>query len=491
MTTIFIANVGNHDVNLSDGGKVLLPDNLRDGHAPARTLGAELEANFGRYARHIELPLIGVSLRWLIDEQRVDPAELFVHLFPSDQPAPPVTPMGEWLKDTGPFAQVVKRYLTSGAAPMLAAKHVHMHTIKGNPANYRNMLEFFTAKLAWLVDKHVHEDDTIYLEITGGTPAMTSMLLLAGFDALGEQAETLYVERGADRPRLFGIGRALLHRQALRQLREQINLHAYLVARETLQNKGELIAPDLEKRNLLAAILRYAQSRLAFDFDRARQALTAANQYAAGEVQSTINYWDRQLKDPDEAALLGELLHSARINFQMGDYAAFSQRVFRFQEAALRALAERMGMRYKSKRENEFVDKKWVASVPGLTDFLSDYTAPDGARYKPVDLDRSLNRINLGAIVAFFVQHRKEWARYKDAADTVQRLSAVAKLRNKGLAGHGFVGIARADLSSAFGRDASEILPLMEETCEDLFGHKIGQSPYEAANKMLLDLIQS
>jgi len=499
MTVLLLANVGNRDVWLSDPS--LLPESLQSRPLPARKLGAELIANFDRYAAAIQLPLIGVALRWLLEHEGVSPDALYVHLFASDQAAPPITPQNEWLKDTIRCAEVVQRLLMNSGLEWTAQverdgkrhkerqhlrlpkRQVHVHTIPGNPADYKNVLDYFDRELPRLAQR-IGADDKVYLEVSGGTPAMTSMLIAAGVDAFGQRAHTLYVEPYTDQPYRVGIGRRFFSRRARVTLHAQLELHAYVTAAATLDREKDLITPNSDLQALLAALLDYAGRRLAFDFDRACDALQRACQYATGDTQSRVQYWQRELRSRDSAALLAELIHSSRIKYQLGDYADLTQRLFRFQEACLRYLAEQMGMRYKDEKNDEYVDQAWVDRVPGLRPFLENYK-----HYGRVRIADSLNRISLGAIVDFFVKNDPAWASRQQIVCAIHCLSKVAELRNKGLAGHGFQGISKEDLSQAFGKDADEIIPHLEKIYVGLFERSIGPSPYAAVNELIIKLL--
>ena len=500
----FLANVGNNDIQLSD--RSFLPEHLR-GRPIARKLGDELLSNYARYAPVIQLPLIGVSLRWLLEHGSSTPEQLQVHLFASDQPAPPITPEEEWLKDSKPFAEVIRRYLLDGGLEWTAQvehdgklhrerrnlrlpkRQVHIHKLPGNPADYKNTHDYFSHTLPRLAE-YISETDVVYMEVTGGTPAMTSMMIVAGVGTFGRQTHTLYVARGADRPYRVGIGRRLFSRRASAALRVHLGLYSYAVARTVLQTEGELITSDAEHLALLEALLRYADRRLAFDFDRARDALYQAHQYGVGEVQSRVQGWQNELRGQDQAALLAELVHSAHIKYQMGDYADFTQRLFRFQEASFCLLAERMGMRYRDPGNDEYIDIAWIDEVEGLRDFLADYTPPySQQRYRPVHIADSLNRVSLGAIVDHFVQHNPEQAALQPVVNDIHRLSSVAALRNKGVAGHGFEGIGKEDLDRAFGDDADRIISSLRQIYAGLFDHPVGPDPYETINALICELL--
>jgi len=499
MTVLFLANVGNHDVRLTD--RSLLPTELADQRLSARQLGETILAHYAHYAPALDLPLIGVSLRWLLEREQVAPGELYVHLFASDQP--PETPAREWSKDTVPFAQVIQRFLKEGGLEWtaeveqdgqrrktrqrlrLSRRQMHVHSIVGNPADYGTMLDFFGQKLPWLAAK-IGPGDRVYVEVSGGTPAMTSMLIIAGVNVFGQRADTLYVERGADEPYRISVGRRLLAGHACDTLRTQLDLCAYAAASATFDAEKDLLPINRESRLLIEALLKYADCRLAFDFHRAREALNEARLYARGETRSRVENWWRELGQRDSALFLTELVHGADIKYQLGEYADFTQRLFRFQEASFRHLAEEMGMRYRDPDSDEHLDLAWADKVAGLRPFLDQYPTPDGY---PLRLDTSLNRISLGAIVDFFTQHDPHWTGLRSVVESTHRLSAVAKLRNKGLAGHGFVGIGKEDLDQQFGGDADQIIPLLRQIYEAIFGQPVKPNPYVAINGLLSELL--
>jgi len=494
MTVLFLANIGTRDVQLRDSAGP-------QGSLRPRQLGQAILEDYDRYAPTLQVPMITACLRWLLEHEGVEPGQLHVHLFASDQPAPPTTPERFWLEDTIFFARVIRRFLLQnglewespvdeGDRPRrerrllrLPGSQVHIHTIKGSPADYRNLLDFFGRELPPLAER-LGPGDRVYLEVAGGTPAMASMLVVSGVEVFGGRTRALYLEQGATEPYPLGIESVLLARRLRETLRAQVQIYAYAVARETFAREKDLLAPDLERQKLLAALLEYGQARLAFDFDQARDALSRACEHAGGQVAARLRQWWREL-EPDRrnaTALLAELIHATRILYRLGHYADFTQRLFRFQEASFRCLVERMGIQYKD-GEGKRLDLAWVESVPGLLDFLKTYPTPDG---QPLRLEGELNRISLGALADFFVQNDRP---LQEAVRELHRLSAVADLRNKGLAGHGFQGVSKGDLDRAFGEDADGLLPLLERIYQALFGSPVGSNPYEDLNGLIQELL--
>jgi hypothetical protein len=485
MTVLLLANVGNHDLELKDPS--LLPDKGDPRWWAPRRIGEEIQANLKHYAGQLSMPLIGATVQWLLESEKVTPASFQVVLFASDQP-PADTVQEEWLKDTLPIAQVIRTVLTQEPF-RLVPRQIRIEAIQGIPADYANMLAFYTRTLPQIAQK-VGADAQVYLEVSGGTPAMTSMLIVAGVEVFGERVRTLYLDRGATQPYEVRVARELFARKTRDILRNQIRLHVYTAALHTLSESGDLVTPDARQRHLLAALLDYADRRLAFDFERALTALQEARGLAVGVPQARIGRWLRELESRDDtAALLSELLHSARLKLQAGDYADFTQRLFRYQEASFRHMAEQMGL--KCGKSSEYARQTWVKNQTQLNAFLSTYVSPQTGESNPVDLGRSLNRYSLGAIVDYYMQHDPSWARWRGTADDLHALSSVAELRNKGLSGHGFKGIGRPDLEAAYGATVDALLENLARIYEALFGQPPGDNPYTAVNELILDLVQA
>ncbi len=505
MTVFFLAPVGSRDVELSDPS--LLPSALQHEPPAPRPLGEEILADFGRYADALRLPLIDVSLHWLIARGDVAPDELSVHLFASDQHPPPTTPEPRGQGDSILLAQIVERQLRTRGVPSpseskrvgrarddgrrtrLRGSQIHVHPLRDDPADYGLMLNAYSQELAALEDQ-ISLGDRVYLEVTGGTTAMSSMLLVAGVETFGHRVHTLYVRPGADRPHVVPIGPRFFARQAQLVLQEQLRRFAYAAARTSVDRRGELIAPDVADQTLLRALLDYADRRLAFDFAKAREALHRASAYASGRLQAHVRFRQRELARRDSAALLAELIHSMRIMYQLGQHADFVHRLLRFREGCFRHLAEGMGLRYR-KGDERYADPDWVDQVVGLRAFLEDYTSPVGDRHGRIRLsDRPLTVVSLGAIVDFFVARGKPWGRLQAPVSALHRLSTVTDLHSQGLVGPGFDGISRADLEHGFGQDLDHIVPLLEEIYGALFTAELGDNPYEALNGLILSLLR-
>jgi len=486
MSVLLLANVGNSDLRLQN--MKLLPDRPDPRWWDStRHLGEEVRNNLDRYASALHMPLIAPTLNWLVKHEQASGKDIQVVLFASDQNRE-FAGEENWLKDTAPFAEVIQALLTREPFE-IPKKQIWIRRIDGNPADYSNMLSFYSRELSRLKEKGFVEEDTHpYMEVSGGTPAMTSMLIVTGVEVFGPRIKTLYVDRDATVPYEVSVAQELFARKTRDTLCHQIDLWAYAVAKQTLQQSGSMITPDEQRRRVLSALLDYADRRLAFDFTRAREALQEARGLTTGTPQAQIHHWLRQMEDPSASDHLSELIHSTAIKLGLGDYADFVQRIFRFQEAAFRYMVEEVGIQYADDREQQ-VSMAWIKAQPGLDQFLNTYIDPQTGHVTPIDLRRPLNRFSLGAIVDYFVQKDPKRASWKEAVEKLYTLSTVADLRNKGLSGHGFKGIGRADLEEAFGDSVEALMEQVREIYTALFGH-LPDDPYKAINQLVRDLIQ-
>ncbi len=480
MTVVLLANVGNSDLLID---RKLLPP--REDSWTPREQGEEVLANFERYRASIQLPLIGHALEFV--RQWSDP-DVQLILFASSQNAVLVD-RDEYLKDSGPSAEVIKRFLKESKNP---PRPIHVKTISGNPADYANALHFMQTSLQE-VARNIPAGARIVAEVSGGTPAMTAMLMVQSVEVFGQEVVTLYVDRGSASAREVDVARSLFARKTRDTLSAQLRVHAYAAALQTVSDSGRLLIGDEARRELVQHLVAYADRRLAFDFRRARQELQQAR--ALGDLQAHITHWQRELIEGKRQKNLEELIHSATIKVRQGEYADFTQRLFRFQEESLREIAERLGdLQYGD--EPRFLSRSWLGKQTDLLKYAQTYRRhTDGEiRSEPqtsggADLSRTLNRFNLGTLADYYIDGTGN-AGLRQVADKIFRFSRVADLRNKGVAGHGFDGIGQEDLEAAYGAGEDVLIENLRQIYEALYGSPPAEDPYIAINTLILSLIE-
>src|SRR5690606_15083845 len=136
-----------------------------------RRLGQELSDNLSRYNDALELPLLGPTLEWLQTENGRDLSTASLVLFASNQPEQ-YTQREEWLKDTLPLAEAMRELIAQRYA--IPKRKIYIRAIEGSPADYANMLTYYLRELPDIA-QYVADNTQVYLEVSGGTPAMSSM----------------------------------------------------------------------------------------------------------------------------------------------------------------------------------------------------------------------------------------------------------------------------------------------------------------------------
>jgi hypothetical protein len=487
MTAVLLANVGNSDLVVTDPD--LLPSYER-GRLPSRLMGEAILDDFDRFRGKIELPLIEPAIDWICEYEDLDPKDIILVLFASDQPEKKTNPSAR-LKDTKPVAEAIVKHLNDRFK--IGKKQIKIQTIDGSPADYSNALNFYQNTLKdvsqWINQKI--DNPSIYLEVSGGTPAMTSMLIVMGVETFGQDVTTLYLDRASKSPYRIDISQALFARKNRETLLGQVKLHAYNAAYVTMIENGQLLLSDDKKRKLVEYLLHYGDRRLAFDYDRARTSIREAQALAVGTMQTDLRYWQRELKEASIETKIAELIHSAEIKAELGEYSDLTQRLFRFQESIFRHLAEDIGIQY-SKPDGMRVKSSWYNSQQDLQQYLENYRRNAKGQVSDnvisVDLARTLNRFSLGAYVEFNVQ-QTPWQHLQNTIENIFKLSSVADLRNKGISGHGFDGIGEPDLINAYGGDVHDIIVNMKEIFTTIFDKSIDDNPYEELNRLIRDLI--
>ncbi len=497
MKHILIANVGNSDIRFKGE---LSPTQDKS----ARSLGNYLLSNYTACKQHIEIPLILPTLTWIKGAKGIENPDIEVVLIASDQDKT-YTPADEYKKDTKPYADIIQRYLIEmdekGKKTRLQKNQVRIETIDANPADYSTALDFqhrTLVKLKTQLDKkYAQEGYHVYLEVSGGTPAMCSMLIVTGAEVFGTDVTTLYLDRSSTTPNPIDIGRVLYSRQARDSFKQQVGMYAYGVATKTLEAQSEFIVTDAKRMEVMKGLVQYADRRLSFDFATAREHLEKAQLHIVGVQQSKIRYWLGELREMTTQNFLAELLYTMKIKIEIADYIDLTQRMFRFQESIFRHLAEQMGIEY-SKSDKQHLNSTWLEaqSQQGLQFYLSEYRRDSkGAKTsKPNKVethDRGLNRFSLGAIVDYYVESVDQWKPLYETVQSTHRLSEVADLRNKGVSGHGFDGVSLEIIKKAYGAPIDDMLKNCEQIYCDVF--KVEQMPilpYQAVNELLLELLE-
>jgi hypothetical protein len=488
MSILLIANIGNRDVWVDKETPIpgeSHPVWNRD--ASRRALGEALQQNWAACRPYLTLPIIGKAVDYILQrEGRID----HVVLVSSDQSESKGVSEYHLAQDTCDLAPVVERLLNEKYD--LEGSDVVHWTVRSNPADYGEMESFFRRHLPALHEQY--EDAAFYMEVSGGTPAMTSMLLTVGAELFGLDAHPLYVSERDENPFPLDLGRRTVAESLKRVVEENIGIYAYHAAAQTVRDNLTLLR-DFAPVDTLLAVLEYARQRINFNFDQARDVLMSLpGDHRTEQIESLAN----DLRPDQMWWLLHEIVYNAERRLEVGAYGDFLVRLFRFDEAVRRHVALRLGVCLVDRdgeldEDGEFIDPDWLNDNPDLLSYLHEKSVRFGS-----DGRVKANRFVLILVFAFLVRRDGE-AEMHTLRKRLNKLDQLSGVRNKSFAVHTFDGVSRERMVRAFTGQSDpgniearidEIIKMVREACRLATDRALEKpGPYEIINDLILDLL--
>ncbi len=480
---ILICNVGSSDLGvgslagLSDGGRL-----------SERERAQQVLADYMRYREQITLPLIGKALGYV--QQQPDELGLVV-LVASNQadvePAAGTQAHRHWSSDTCYTAQVVQQRLTEQVAGQtwqpVPLERVVIWEIRDadgggrNPTDYDGVRRFFERELAAV--RAAYPAATAFLEVTGGTPAMTTGLLVAGTEVFRERAEVLYIHPTDALPHRLNTGKRLLAGPLREGLRSMIRTYAYDVAGRSLEQQAAVIGDRLEPGAVavLRAVLGYAHCRASFDFPGAVAALRGADQAGDGRWREAVMQLANAVHQPGRVTLLEEVYFGAVARFEIGAYADFLTQLVRFDENVLRHVCLAQGAVFLNWQEQPdpagaLLSRAWLRSLP---------TPPPSIR------DDGRNAMVGRGLLQQLAKHLDQERNWQAVLAMSEQLTPLVRLRND--LTHSLAGVRQADLAVRFNGDADAILAHLARLFAAVAGRAAGPFPYGQINALIEDLL--
>jgi hypothetical protein len=480
--TLLICNVGGKDLVCAGLSKVRRSE---------RGWAEELLARYDDLQPMIDLPIIGKALRYFVAQEIA--LERLI-LIASDQDATQVE-QRFWESDTCLTATIIARYLADGYAglPPIPAEQMSIWIIRdsagqgGDPADYDLVLAWLEQQLVQLAIDH--PNGSAFLQVTGGTPAMTTGLLIAGTEAFGARAELLSIHPQKEEPTRLNTGQRLLAAPLRATLRSNAATYAYDAALTTLYEQRAIIGDRLAPGALatIAALLAYAQCRYSFDFPGARAALAvlpATHPWAA-----QLAPFAAQVAAPDRTDLLAEVIHGAAARYTVGLYADFLTQLVRFEENLLRLLCLERGAIFVSRESGQddddgsLISRAWLRTLP----FSLRNDHDDGR-------NRSGGRAVLRELLGRLAHARGEVL--NPLLNAIDKLQKLVYLRNETT--HSLDGVDKRALAIAFtdrrtadAVEADGIIPHLAALYQQIAGRSLPSSPYKALNGLLDQLLRS
>lgn len=491
MRTILICNVGNSDLAVP---LALLPEALQQQARDRQPISERQRAaavleHFEQLLPQIELPLIRKALRHVDEQLGHGPDRIM--LFASDQHSVNTSPE-LYGKDTIITAEVIRRVLVDRYGipdDQITIWCIADEQSQNNPADYDGVLRSMERQLREL--RQADPDARCFLEVTGGTPAMTTSLLIAGTKVLGKHAIPIYITPNNEMAYSLNTGRTLLQHTVLEVLLSDLEIYSYASAAKTFEGHNDLF--DFQSsgvQRLILALLHYANQRLNLDLSSCRRSLNGVDGIEGGRFRTIISrLYDEVVRD-DALWLLREVYFGTVIKFGRGEYADFIGRIFRFQEGCLRYLVEKGGTQFVDS-QGKYFDQAWIDARPKLAKKLTD---KGSVRY-------DVNRVTL-AKVADYLADEQGNAEGKAVCDDLRKIDALANLRNRTQIAHGFTGLSRQVLADHFSlteqqrkgqrhappEDAEKIVETLTSIYTAMSGSPPGVNPFDEINQLVQKL---
>jgi len=479
MTVLLLANVGNRDVWVDKHAPIPGEVNPHwNKGASRRALGKAIAENWAACRPHVRLPIIGKAADHI--RQQVGQIDQVI-LISSDQSGQEGVADHHLAQDTCELAPVVERLLVEGHG--LAPGAVTHWRARDNPADYGHMRAFFRERLSAL--RETYPDATCYLEVSGGTPAMTSMLLTVGAELFGLDAHPLYVSEHEERPFLLDIGRRLVAESLTETIRANLNIYAYHAAANTVRDNVDILHDYIPAKTLLAA-LEHAQQRRNFNF---ADAWAAAGQAADAHWRICLFSFAADTENPPRNVLLRECIFNTKLAYETKTLFDFVVRVFQFVEGVWRYLALQLGVQFehngKPNEDGKELAKAWQQSHEALVDRLTQ----QDVRLEPV------NRFVLKRLVEELAGDDL----YQEPQDLLKKLTPIGDLRNRVVHQYHRITLEllrdtyypkKRDLKRHPPEDAVDIIRAMEAVWSSATGEPFpDETPYRAINQLCREML--
>lgn len=432
MSTIFIANTSPADVQKRDDGMY-------------------------------HVPLIDKTLAWIVtSDVEIDHVVLFIsqdHPYGNDEGYP------------ADFAAFITDYVDRAIAE-LGPEEIEMMLVEEETTDYDIMLKFYQEKLSDFADYN-----EIYMEVTGGTAAMSFVLLWQGITQFGERVTPLRVSPAHDEPLPLDIGRLLLLDHEYDDYKDLIALYQYHAAFRVLENNKGLFHRYWRYFDAIRAVTKHARQRINFNFEEAETSLRDTKATLPKPFRDRLEGFITDLDERDDAWILREEIYATAIALDNGEFKDALTSIITFREGLMRAYVVKLGIPLRA--NNRKFDKDWLAN-PSVWRNLHGYVT------KRLRLDETswLNTRELDKILEYLGQGDDA---IKVICDRIDQFNKLSTIRNNAI--HHFKGVSEASIDETFPQGYDAIIPEMHSLYTYVTERPVRVGYYDEINAFILDLI--
>lgn len=459
MTTLLLCNIGRSDLQLN---RKVTPEELPDAQLKQeRTRGLYFANNFEDLYADLDLAIIRKAVDY-IDAHTID----HIGLFASDQ-----TDEQYRMTDTIETAKVVREVLIRRWK--IAPDRIHIISLSKDPSDHDAMIQAQSRELTRL-DRQL-QPDTVYLEVTGGTPAMTNALLLAGTEIFQDRAIALYISRESEMPSRLAVGKRLLAGPVRKVLKANLATFHYTAALETwMLYRPYFIDTDSKGvADVIEGLIKHLAVRINLDLPEAQRTIKGLDIAANGNYRQQIEGLYNALTPLTREKSLAELLHVAQIRLNTQAWGEFLSQVVRFIENSLRLVCLRLG-------------------VPFINFDKPPQPDENGAKVDPQWIkQRNLEAVSQGqkGLQNLLQQIAPDDITVRAVLTIADKCEKLIYLRNANT--HSLSGTSESQLRTAFGADPREILPLLDTVYTTVVAMSRSENPYLTTNNFLVTLLEN
>lgn len=251
------------------------------------------------------------------------------------------------------------------------------------------MRKFYQEKLS-----KEYDSNKIFLNITGGTPAMAFGLLYNASINASCRVIPFYTKQNTNRTVKFNISETLRKDDDKKQICEFITKNDYMTANILLEKYNNKYGVLEGKYETALNMVKAAHARIQFDFESASRYIDKAQDYDSGSraVCDRFIYFIKELQNKQKIYLLNELKNNAIYEYENGAYTDFLGRVFRSLEDIYRFILIKKNILKINENDNLKLNKaelesagiivKGKLNVPQMSTILEKILEKESEEYK-------------------------------------------------------------------------------------------------------------
>jgi len=443
---ILFFNIGNRDVKIN--GEVIDKNEIR-------SKGKEILNNFEEYKDKISIELV----KPIIEEFKNETEKIYLF----------VTNQEDRLykgQDTLYLGEIIKKVVEEDYGIECEIKQYIF-----NPTHYNLVFDYFVNFF-----RDFDDSKTKIISTSGGVPAMKFGILIVA-TTLFNNLEVYSLDEKTNEVRSVDYQNTLKKEFIKKSALEFLDRHNY----------GAII-DLLEKNNLgdkrLHLLLKYANSRLNFNFERSNVSLNEfMEQIPSIEKERyeelAINFSDGE--NLDFISLISELFSNMVIKWDNKDYIDFVGRLYRFNETIPQIIFE--------KETDQKID--WESREEGNKQFMDILTGYPELENKirdksNINKDEKIKANAQALEICFNYFVEKNGSEIGPVYDIYNKIkSTIDETRHYTIVAHGFKGISKKDIFESYGND--HLIEDLEKVTTQL--NKGYVNPFDSINNILKEHI--